>query len=128
MIQRPGDTYAVWHFWSGAERNFSCWYINIQEPFRRTAIGYDTQDLELDLIVYPDGQWELKDDELMDQRVLEGRWTAEHVADIRAIGAEIAGRLEKGERWWPLDWRDWRPDPTWAVPNSLPDEWATAHS
>lgn len=124
MIQRPSDTYAIWHFWSGVERNFLCWYINIQEPFRRTVIGYDTQDLELDLIVYPDGQWELKDDELMDQRVLEGRWSKERVAKIRTIGAEIAARLEKGERWWPLDWCDWRPDPTWVVPNKLPDEWA----
>ena len=69
MIQEPETEYAVWHFWRGADREFVCWYINIQESFRRTAIGYDTQDLELDVVVYPDGQWELKDDELLDQRV-----------------------------------------------------------
>ncbi len=107
-----------------AIRKNLCWYINIQEPVRRTAIGYDTQDLELDLVVYPDGQWELEDDELMDQRVLEGRWTGERVANIRVIGAEFADRLEKGERWWTLKWRDWISDLTFAVPNNLPDEWA----
>ena len=124
MIQRPEDTYAVWHFWHGPEREFSCWYVNIQEPFRRTAIGYDTQDLELDLVVYPDGTWELKDDELMDQRVQEGRWSAERVAQIREEGAKIAARLNNAERWWPLEWRDWTPDPAWVVPTELPGGWA----
>ena len=49
MLQRPGDAYAVWVFWHGAEREFRSWYLNLQEPFRRTATGYDTQDLELDI-------------------------------------------------------------------------------
>jgi hypothetical protein len=37
--------------------------------------------------------------------------TAE-ILNIAKRECEIAGQLEKGERWWPLDWRDWRPDPT----------------
>ena len=51
MLQRPGDAYAIWHFWHGPEREFRGWYVNLQEPFRRTAQGYDTQDLELDIWV-----------------------------------------------------------------------------
>jgi hypothetical protein len=125
MIQKPENAYAIWHFWSGSKREFLCWYINLQEPFRRSAIGYDTQDLELDLVVYPDGRWELKDDELMDQRAVEGRWTEERVAEIRADAAKIAGRLETGERWWPSQWRDWKPDPSWVVPSDLPVGWET---
>lgn len=124
MIDKPGRPYSVFHFWHGDQRQFSCWYLNLQEPFRRTDIGYDTQDLELDFIVYPDGQWEIKDDELMDQRVLEGRWTKERVAEIRANGVEISEWLKQGERWWPLGWRDWAPDPTWVVPSDLPVGWA----
>src|SRR5438874_282044 len=53
VLQRPGDAYSVWHFWAGDERRFEAWYINLQEPFRRTSIGYDTQDHELDVIVLP---------------------------------------------------------------------------
>ena len=123
MIQRPEDEYAIWHFWLGSKREFLCWYINLQEPFRRTSIGYDTQDLELDFIVYPDGRWEIKDDELMDQRIREGRWSEERVAEIRAEGATIAARLEAGERWWPKEYCNWEPDSTWTVPNSLPAGW-----
>lgn len=126
MIQRPGEDHAIWHFWGGRDREFLCWYINLQEAFRRTPVGYDTQDLELDLIVYPNGQWALKDDELMDQRVAEGRWTAERVADIRADGRRIAARLEAGERWWPDDYRRWTPNPDWSVPQELPAGWAAA--
>ena len=126
MIQRPGDTYAIWHFWQGSEREFVCWYINLQEPFRRTEIGYDTQDLELDVVVFPNGRWELKDDELMDDRVEEGRWSAARVAEIRSEGQRITKRLSQGERWWPLGYRDWTPDPDWQVPDKLPDGWELA--
>jgi Protein of unknown function (DUF402) len=123
MIQRPADAYAIWHFWRGPERDFVCWYINLQEPFRRTAIGYDTQDLELDFIVYPDGRWEMKDDEYLDLRAEEGRWSTGKVQEIRAQGERISTRLEAGERWWQPEWRNWVPDPGWKVPVALPVDW-----
>ena len=123
MIQRPDVGHAIWHFWGGPERKFLCWYINLQEPFRRTAIGYDTQDLELDIIVYPNGKWQLKDDELMEQRILDGRWNAEQVAEIRNEARKLTDRLDSGERWWPLEWQHWQPDPQWQVPRALPAGW-----
>ena len=116
QVRRLGDDVGDGHAFGGAGN----------EQFRRTAVGYDTQDLELDFIVYPNGQWSLKDDELMDQRVAEGRWTAERVADIRADGRRIAARLEAGERWWPDDYRHWAPDPDWSVPEALPAGWTAA--
>ncbi len=76
MLQRPGDSYAVWLFWHGPEREFHGWYLNLQEPFRRTAEGYDTQDLELDIWVPREGGWVLKDDELLDVRVARGPFHA----------------------------------------------------
>jgi hypothetical protein len=47
QLQRPGEMHAVWVFWHGPEREFRGWYVNLQEPFRRTRLGLDTQDLEL---------------------------------------------------------------------------------
>jgi hypothetical protein len=47
MQQRPDEAHAIWIFWDGPEREFRGWYVNLQEPLRRTAVGYDTQDLEL---------------------------------------------------------------------------------
>ena len=36
MLQRPGEAHAIWVFWHGPEREFTGWYVNLQEPFRRT--------------------------------------------------------------------------------------------
>ena len=122
MVQRPGERYAVWHFWDGLDRTFSCWYLNLQEPFRRTAVGYDTQDLELDYIVFPDGSWVQKDRELLDVRLTEGRFTTGEVDAILTTGAEIEEVLHTGDSWWDTRWCEWEPDPTWETP-SLPEGW-----
>ncbi len=123
QLQRPGDMHAVWVFWHGPQRELGAWYVNIQEPFRRTAIGFDTQDLELDLVVSVDGSWRFKDDEHLDPWVERGRWTAEEVAAIRAEGARLGAELDAGRRWWSDDWAAWRPDPAWPTP-TLPQGWA----
>jgi Protein of unknown function (DUF402) len=122
IMQRPDDPYAVWHFWHGEDRQFLSWYVNLQEPFRRTAIGVDTQDQELDVVVFPDGQWLLKDDEYMDQRVREGRYTAAEVGEIRAVGARITAMVDAGDTWWDPAYVAWTPDPSWATP-VLPEGW-----
>src|SRR5947209_19745713 len=67
MLQRPDEAHAIWVFWTGDQRDFAGWYVNFQEPFRRTEHGYDTQDLELDIWVPPGGPWEWKDIELLEQ-------------------------------------------------------------
>lgn len=45
MVQQPTDHYAVWHFWDGPDREFVCWYLDLQTAFVRTPAGYQTQDL-----------------------------------------------------------------------------------
>ena len=124
MLQRPGESYAVWHFWDGPNRDFAGWYLNIQEPFRRTTLGFDTQDLELDLWAPAHGGWALKDDDLVDVRVTEGRFTAAKAEEIRAIGRSIGNVIDENEKWWG-DWRAWEPDPHW-VPVRPPDDWLEA--
>jgi uncharacterized protein DUF402 len=109
MLQRPGESHAVWVFWDGPERRHAAWYLNIQEPFRRTARGYDTQDLELDVVLHPDGRVELKDDELLDVRVREGRFTEDQACAARAEGERIQRELRAGRRWWDAAWALWQP-------------------
>ena len=109
MLHRPGDTYAVWHFWDGPDRRFACWYLNLQEPFRRHATGYDTQDLELDLVMYPDGRVVTKDAELLDVRVHEGRFTQDQADDVRAEGERLRRELESDGPWWDVAWSRWAP-------------------
>jgi hypothetical protein len=113
MLQRPGEAYAIWVFWFGAEREFRGWYVNLQTPFQRRAEGFDTQDLELDIWAPVNGPWQWKDDELLEQRVHEGRFTSEQVEWIRGEGAQVAALLDAGERWWDDSWASWAPDEDW---------------
>jgi hypothetical protein len=124
MVQRPGDPYAVWHFWTGPDRTFACWYINLQADFVRTAVGYDTQDLELDLVVSPDGTCTVKDLELLDVRVAEGRFTSGLAEWIRELGRDLEAELRAGRRWWDPSWADWTPPDAWRDAR-LPAGWAT---
>jgi hypothetical protein len=113
MLQRPGEAYAIFVFWFGAAREFRGWYVNFQDPFRRGPHGYDTQDLELDIWAPVDGPWEWKDVELLEQRVDEGRFTADQAAWIRSEGDRVGALLDAGERWWDDAWASWAPDEGW---------------
>ena len=86
MLRRPGEAVSVWHFWDGPERRFSGWYVNLEEPFRRTSTGYDTADLELDIWIPARGTWRFKDEELLEERVRDGRYTVSQRDAIRALG------------------------------------------
>ena len=125
QLQRPGEMHAVWVFWNGPERELGAWYVNIQEPFRRSSLGFDTQDLELDIVVSPDGSWTWKDAEKVAGWIEKGRWTPAEVEAIRAEGDRIAAELDAGRRWWDEGWADWRPEPSWTA-EPLPPGWEAA--
>ncbi len=122
MLQRPDESYAVWVFWHGPDRIFRGWYLNLQEPFRRTEIGYDTQDLELDIWLPIEGGWRLKDDEVLEDRVREGRYTTEQIGATRALAEQIVGEVESDGRWWADEWATWTPDPSWPTPRLPPPQ------
>lgn len=115
MIQKPGEHYAIWHFWEGPERTFAYWYLNLQVDFVRTVSGYRTQDLELDIIVAPDGSHIVKDDEYMEDRIAEGRYTPDLVRWVRGYGDQLIGRLESEGPWWDTSWAGWTPPAGWDV-------------
>jgi hypothetical protein len=123
MLQRPGEPYAVWHFWAGPERRFEFWYLNLQEPFRRSAIGYDTQDHELDVVVSEDLQWFFKDEDKLAERAREGRYSESEMASIHATGARIAAMLDARDLWWDLSLKNWQPDPSWDTPDPPEAGW-----
>ncbi|MFI7081746.1 DUF402 domain-containing protein [Micromonospora sp. NPDC049903] len=123
MLQRPGEAHSVDVFWAGPQRVFAGWYFNLQDPFRRTPIGVDTLDHELDLWWAADtDRYVFKDVEIFAQRLVEGRYPGMGEA-IRAEGDRIAALLDAGERWWDESWATWRPDPAWSTPR-LPTGWA----
>jgi len=109
QLQRPGEMHPVWALWEGEDRTFAGCHTNLQEPFRRTPLGVDTQDLELDIVISPDGSWRYKDDEQLKGWVERGRWTPTEIATIRTEATRIGRQLESGRRWWQDEWMSWEP-------------------
>lgn len=104
---------------------FKSWYGNLEAPFIRTKLGIDTRDFALDVIAYPNGRWQWKDEEEFARRLEVGIDSAAHQAQVRAAGQDFIKRFEQNE--WPFNagWQTWQPDQQWQVPR-LPENWQTA--
>jgi hypothetical protein len=121
VLLREGAWHAVWVSWLPSGEHWG-WYVNLQRPFRRTALGFETMDLVLDLIVDPDRSWRWKDEDELETWVARGVCEPQLAERIRAEGLEVAGRAERDEPPFSEPWPDWRPDPGWELP-MLPDGW-----
>ena len=59
-----------WRYEPDPDRRFAGWYVNLQKPFRRTARGFETMDLMLDLVVEVDRSWWWKDEDELETFVV----------------------------------------------------------
>ena len=98
------------------------WYVNLQEPLRRTDVGFDYLDLKLDVIVEMEGSWLWKDEDELAEAIAQGLVPAEDEARLRAEGERAVRRIVDREPPFDRDWRTWSPDPDWPAP-ALPDGW-----
>jgi hypothetical protein len=131
-LHRPGDPYAVWAYWRRPGREPWGWYVNIQMPFRRTEIGIDSLDLELDLLVSPTYEVTPKDEEHVFESASLGRFSRATGERIHALGEQLAGEIRTGPRWWDDAWSRWVPpvemrrapalDPGWLDAPAAPVE------
>jgi hypothetical protein len=75
-VMKPGAGHATWMVRRDGE--FLGWYVNLQRPIVRTALGFDSADLQLDIIIRPDlvtYQW--KDEDELAEDVERGFVTLE---------------------------------------------------
>lgn len=122
----PGADHSVWWFWDD-DRAFQCWYVNLEERAVRwddgTTAGIDVIDQDLDVVVAPDNSWEWKDEDEFAERLAfpEHYWVRDEAA-VWAEGRRVIKIAEAGE--FPFDgtWTDFRPDPSWPIPE-LPPGW-----
>ena len=116
QLHRAREPCAWWRWLDG-----SGWYVNLQDPLRRTRIGFETSDHVLDLVVAPDGSWQWKDEDEFEAATRIGRFTRTEAAAVRRAGEAAAAAIET--RAWPFDcdWSEWQPDPNWTVP-TLPTD------
>jgi predicted RNA-binding protein associated with RNAse of E/G family len=114
----PDRYFSVNPIW--ADDRFVCWYVNFQIPYQRTTIGADTSDLHLDLEVFADFSYRWKDeDEYAHARDL-GLVTDRCHKRVEEARGQALAMMDARQAPFVDTWIDWRPDPTWTVPQ-MPD-------
>ncbi len=122
MIIVPDESFSTYIMWNTGTRDIDCWYINLQEPIRRTSIGFDTADNVLDVVVSPDmNEWHWKDEDEFERVVKLGFFSAEKAREIWATGEKAIQLITKERRALYEQWKDWQPNPVWEFPKLSPD-------
>ena len=61
----PGRPFSVWVCWSPGWE-FSFYFVNLEAPLARSAVGFDSRDHVLDICVRADPSWYYKDRDELD--------------------------------------------------------------
>ena len=114
----PGRSHSVsisWHG-EGDTRRLLKYFVNMEEPFRRTAVGFDTQDHTLDIEFTPALAWHWRDEQELANHVAEGFYTPELAAAARAEGERVIDAMRRREHECLRGWADWSPSREWRIP------------
>lgn len=121
IFMKPLLYYAVYLRWEHETDKFLGWYVNFESPFVRSPLGFDTLDLELDLLIQPDGSYNWKDMADYHEGVRRGAINEDMAKEIEVAREQVMQHIR--DRRSPFDdtWIDWKPDPTWSIPRLHPD-------
>jgi hypothetical protein len=115
-ITRADQPFSVFLF-ENHDGSFRGWYVNLEQPQRRSPLGFDYEDELLDIWVPKGGDPELLDEDELEEAVARGHITTSHASEIRAKAERLLA-----EPPWPTGWEEWHPEPGWQVPD-LPPGW-----
>lgn len=116
ILYVPGRAHAIWLFWNEGG-SFTGWYVNLEEPWRRTSVGFDTRDHILDLAIEPSGRWRWMDENELEEATQLGFFSQDDANEIRSEGERVLADWP-----FPTGWEDWHPDPRWPL-GRLPKNW-----
>lgn len=122
-IVRAGDWHSIWVSWLPTGEHYG-WYVNLQEPLRRTPIGFSAMDLMLDVVVEPDLCWRWKDDEQFRRIIDLGIFDQGTGAQVRSEALRVIEWIERRAAPFDEPWPDWQPDSAWRQPVLSP-RWDT---
>ena len=123
MLVPAGAAHAVYVMWDEGQKALRCWYINLQQPLARTAIGFDTQDYWLDIVICPDrSEWHWKDEDQFNEVTALGMYSPEQAREIRAEGERAVRRVQTNQPPFCEGWENWRAPEDWVIP-TFPEGW-----
>ena len=115
-VARADEGFSVFLF-RHRDDSFRGWYVNLEQPQKRTPLGFDFEDELLDIWIEPGREPRWLDEDELEEAVRRRLFTAARAAEIRAKGERMLALQP-----WPTGWEDWQPDPGWQAP-SLPPGW-----
>ena len=115
-VHRWGDPWSVWRWREPDGWRPGC-YVNLEQPWTRTAWGFDSRDWVLDLVLAADGTPTWKDADELAWCEQVGTVTAEHAADVRRAGERALTAARAGAFPFTADWDGWPVDDTAPAPD-----------
>jgi protein associated with RNAse G/E len=121
MLIVPGEAFSTYVMWKTDTKDLVCWYINLQEPIRRTSIGFDTMDNMLDIVVRPNMvEWEWKDNDEFAEAENVGFYSHEKAREIWETGENAVNLLTSERQSFYRKWEKWQAKPEWKLPSLSP--------
>jgi hypothetical protein len=108
-LMYPSAAHSIWLFWDVEPRRFLWWYVNLEQPFKRTAIGFDIVDHFLDIVILPDFSWHWKDEDELREAVRVGLLSSSQGDAIRAEGEMVLKGLANRRGPFSDAWHHWTP-------------------
>jgi len=123
IILLPGKYYSIYYFWEEHSFDFVCYYVNFQLPYNRSLIGFDTLDLDLDIVVKKDLTWHWKDLDDYSKGIESGGILKKWADEIDQSKEEVLRMIESAN--YPFDGKflNWNPNPSWRK-CQFPANWA----
>jgi hypothetical protein len=122
MLKKPTEAHSIWLMWE-AEHKLDCWYVNLETPLRRTPLGFELMDHELDIVIQPDRMsWRWKDMPAFEEMLSAGLFSPAEGHAIRAEGLRVIHKLQANASPFCDGWENWSPPADWEIP-TLPPGW-----
>jgi hypothetical protein len=123
MLSIPGSGFGLMVMWASGHTRFNQWYVNLQDPLRRTPLGFDTMDRMLDIVITPDRtHWHWKDDAEFSEAVEHGVYSIDEAGAIREDRLSLIKTLVDEHSLFTEGWDRWMPPNHWPIP-AVPGNW-----
>ncbi len=121
MLIVPGEAFSTYIMWETGTRSIDCWYVNLQEPIKRTCIGFDTLDHTLDVVISPDmSEWKWKDDDELAAAQKVGFYSSAQAREFWTEGEKAVRLITSERRSLYEEWKNWQANPQWKIPKLSP--------
>ena len=116
-LNTPGAGFSIEAMWYAGTQTMRCWYVHLQEPLRRTQIGFDTMDQILDIVINRDrSAWQWKDEDEFGEAEIIGLYSAGKIRAIRAEGERLIRMMLENASPFCDGWEKWLPPAGWSTP------------